>query len=124
MDITKLSEASGVSVRTIKRYIGLGLVEPPVGRTRGAKYTEQHLADLEKIKEAQARGFKVGRLATALNQKAESGRARAREVSMSVFPLGRHVHILIDQDHTTLAREVQQAMIREMRQAFRKVVSK
>jgi len=125
MDITQLSEASGVSVRNIKRFIELGLVDPPVGKTRGARYTARHLADLEKVKQAQAKGFTVGKLASVLDKKAQEGRLRpSSQLSFLIFPIGGHMHLLIDQDHTKLAKEVQQAVVKEMRQTYRRVVSK
>jgi DNA-binding transcriptional MerR regulator len=54
--LTELSEGSGLPARTIRFYIARGLLEGPVKSGRGAVYTAEHLARLEKIKQLQAEG--------------------------------------------------------------------
>lgn len=49
-NIDLLSKITGLSKRTIRYYIEMGLLEPPVGACRGSYYTEQHLSRLETIK--------------------------------------------------------------------------
>ncbi|MFY7863386.1 MerR family transcriptional regulator [Roseateles sp.] len=44
--LSEFSRASGVSVRNIRAYIQSGAVPRPIGRTRGAWYTEEHMAAL------------------------------------------------------------------------------
>lgn len=41
--LSEFSRISGVSVRNIRAYIQAGAVPRPIGRTRGARYTEEHL---------------------------------------------------------------------------------
>ncbi|GIW21149.1 MAG: hypothetical protein KatS3mg068_0156 [Candidatus Sericytochromatia bacterium] len=48
--IDLLSKLTGFSKRTIRYYIEIGLLEPPVGACRGSYYTEQHLSKLQAIK--------------------------------------------------------------------------
>jgi DNA-binding transcriptional MerR regulator len=57
MNITELSEATGVSTRNIKRYIHDRLLAPPDGRTRSARYTEAHRRDLLRIKALHSGGW-------------------------------------------------------------------
>ncbi len=54
--LTELSEESGLPARTIRFYIARGLLDGPVKSGRGAVYTAEHLARLEKIKQLQAEG--------------------------------------------------------------------
>jgi DNA-binding transcriptional MerR regulator len=61
--LAELSEASGIPARTIRFYIARGLLDGPVKAGRGAAYTEQHLARLEKIKELQAAGRMLAEIA-------------------------------------------------------------
>ena len=54
--LAELSEDSGIPARTIRFYIARGLLDGPVKAGRGAVYTAEHLARLEKIKQLQAEG--------------------------------------------------------------------
>jgi DNA-binding transcriptional MerR regulator len=51
--LADLADESGIPARTIRFYISRGLLEGPVKAGRGAVYTTQHLARLEKIKALQ-----------------------------------------------------------------------
>jgi DNA-binding transcriptional MerR regulator len=44
--LTELTEASGLTARTIRYYIELGLVSPALGRGRSRYYTPEHLQQL------------------------------------------------------------------------------
>jgi DNA-binding transcriptional MerR regulator len=65
--LAELSEESGIPARTIRFYIARGLLDGPVKAGRGAVYTAQHLARLEKIKELQAEGRMLAEIAHDLN---------------------------------------------------------
>jgi DNA-binding transcriptional MerR regulator len=54
--LAQLSEESGLPARTIRFYIARGLLDGPVKSGRGAVYTAEHLARLEKIRQLQAEG--------------------------------------------------------------------
>jgi DNA-binding transcriptional MerR regulator len=54
--LAELSGESGIPARTIRFYIARGLLDGPVKAGRGAVYTADHLARLEKIKQLQAEG--------------------------------------------------------------------
>jgi len=54
--LAELSEQAGVPARTIRFYIARGLLDGPVKSGRGAAYTADHLARLEKIQQLQAEG--------------------------------------------------------------------
>jgi DNA-binding transcriptional MerR regulator len=65
--LAELSEASGIPARTIRFYIARGLLDGPVKSGRGAAYTEEHLARLEKIQQLQAEGRMLAEIAHDLN---------------------------------------------------------
>jgi DNA-binding transcriptional MerR regulator len=55
--IGDLAAAAGVSRRTLHFYVQRGLLQPPAGRGRGARYTDAHLARLLQIKTWQEQGM-------------------------------------------------------------------
>ncbi|MBP1634901.1 MAG: hypothetical protein H6Q10_1475 [Acidobacteria bacterium] len=55
--IGDLAAAAGVSRRTLHFYVQRGLLPPPEGRGRGARYTDDHLARLLQIKGWQEQGL-------------------------------------------------------------------
>lgn len=65
--LAELSEASGIPARTIRFYITRGLLDGPVKAGRGAVYTPEHLARLEKIKGLQAKGRMLAEIVHDLN---------------------------------------------------------
>ncbi|MFN7995808.1 MAG: helix-turn-helix domain-containing protein [Bryobacteraceae bacterium] len=66
MTLAELSEAAGIPARTIRFYIARGLLAGPVKAGRGAVYTAEHLARLEKIKALQADGRMLAEIAHEL----------------------------------------------------------
>jgi DNA-binding transcriptional MerR regulator len=61
--LAELSEESSIPARTIRFYIARGLLDGPRKAGRGAAYTAEHLARLEKIKEMQAEGRMLAEIA-------------------------------------------------------------
>jgi len=66
MTLAEIAEASGLPARTIRFYIGRGLLDGPVKGGRGAAYTAKHLARLERIQSLQARGRTLSDIARIL----------------------------------------------------------
>jgi DNA-binding transcriptional MerR regulator len=65
--LAELSDASDIPARTIRFYIARGLLEGPVKAGRGAVYTEEHLARLQKIKKLQGEGRMLAEIAHDLD---------------------------------------------------------
>lgn len=65
--LAELSEQSHLPARTIRFYIAKGLLDGPVKAGRGAVYTAQHLARLEKIKALQNEGRMLAEIAHELS---------------------------------------------------------
>ncbi|MGC9972046.1 MAG: MerR family transcriptional regulator [Bryobacteraceae bacterium] len=76
LTLAELAEASGVPARTIRFYIARGLVDGPVKAGRGAAYTPEHVARLERVKSLQMEGrtlSEIGRIVGGVE--AEQGAA-------------------------------------------------
>ena len=67
--LAELAEASGLPARTIRFYIARGLLEGPVKAGRGAVYTGEHLARLEKIKALQSKGLMLSEIVPILGRR-------------------------------------------------------
>lgn len=57
LTIAELAAKTGVSVRTIRYYTGLGLIPPPEVRGRLGLYDDRHVARLELVRQMQTVGF-------------------------------------------------------------------
>jgi DNA-binding transcriptional MerR regulator len=75
--LAELSEASGIPARTIRFYIARGLLGGPVKAGRGAAYTAEHLARLQKIKELQTQGRMLAEIAHDLEGGQPTGQTAA-----------------------------------------------
>src|SRR5271165_1215444 len=64
--LAELSEESGIPARTIRFYIARGLLDGPAKAGRGAVYTTEHLARLEKIQRLQNEGKMLAEIAHEL----------------------------------------------------------
>lgn len=119
MNIEELSEASGISVRNIKRFIALGLVAPAIGRTRGARYSQTHLDDLARVVEAREKGHKVGKLAKAVNPEVgplELG-GLGSSLNLLVLPITEHSYFVLDQAKSNIEAKDRRLLIEEVRRA-------
>jgi DNA-binding transcriptional MerR regulator len=65
--LAELSEETRIPARTIRFYIARGMLDGPVKAGRGAVYTAEHLARLEKIKQLQAEGRMLAEIAHDLS---------------------------------------------------------
>ena len=57
LTVGELGERTGISVRTIRFYAGMGLIPPPTVRGRLGLYDERHIARLELVRDLQGLGF-------------------------------------------------------------------
>ena len=60
--LADLCVLADLSVRTVRYYIQLGLVDRPIGETRGAYYTDRHLQQLLTIKKWTDAGLSLERV--------------------------------------------------------------
>lgn len=63
-----ISTLTDLSLRTIRYYIQLGLVDRPIGEKRGAHYTARHVEQLLTIRKWQAAGVSLDRIREILQE--------------------------------------------------------
>jgi len=61
-NLDELSQLTGQSVRSIRYYIQIGILEKPTGVGRGAHYTSKHLNQLLEIRKWQQAGLSLERI--------------------------------------------------------------
>ncbi len=61
-NIELLAKLSGLTRRTVRYYIQIGLLEPPLGTCRGSYYTDGHLNRLNKIKNWSNQGVPLNKI--------------------------------------------------------------
>ena len=67
--IGELANLGGVSRRTVRYYVQEGLLPPPLGLGRGARYDATHLERLLQIKDLQERGRTLEEVRAALDKR-------------------------------------------------------
>jgi DNA-binding transcriptional MerR regulator len=55
-----LAFRAGVPLRTVRFYVQEKLIDPPLGRGRGAHFTDHHLVQLQQARTLQNAGFALG----------------------------------------------------------------
>ena len=66
--ISELAALGGVSPRTVRYYVQLGVLPPPAGRGLGGRYGPQHLERLLKVRELQREGVHLEQMAAFLER--------------------------------------------------------
>lgn len=89
--LDELSALVGLSKRTIRYYIGLGLVARPLGETKGSFYTAEHLQQLAQVRTLTEAGVSLERIASLLNQANEP--AADRILTPGQLTVKSHIHL-------------------------------
>ena len=66
LTLDELAAAADLPKRTIRYYIQIGLVDPPDGETRAARYATRHLEQLATIRKWTAAGLSLERIGDLL----------------------------------------------------------
>jgi DNA-binding transcriptional MerR regulator len=74
--IGELAVAAGVSRRTVRFYVQLGLLPAPLGLGRGASYGAEHLAVLLRVKQMQLQGVGLAEIGEILTGRGRGPEAR------------------------------------------------
>jgi DNA-binding transcriptional MerR regulator len=90
--LDQLAELAGVNRRTVRYYIQLGLVDSPLGQTRAAHYTWQHLKQLLEVRGYTEQGFSLERIAELMRAD-ESPPAAARLARPGSVSVHSHIHL-------------------------------
>lgn len=77
--LTELCVLADLPVRTVRYYVQIGLVDRPVGETRGARYGPRHLEQLISIKKWSAAGVSLERIRELLQGEAAPVPPRPRQ---------------------------------------------
>lgn len=62
LSLNDLSHAVGLPPRRIRLWIARGLIDPPIGRTRSARYTHRHVQQLQAVKDWREAGYSLERI--------------------------------------------------------------
>src|SRR5262245_46397618 len=105
--VQELAERSGFSVRTIRYYVQQELLERPIGETRAAYYTQQHLQALAEIKRLSESGVSLEGIRAVLHGAASPthlpvARKPGSVLMCSHIVIAPGVHLVIDPDQSTL----------------------
>ena len=90
--LDELAALAGVPRRTVRYYIQLGLVDRPIGETRAAYYTWQHLRELLEVRQLTEQGFSLERVQELRRQQAEPPAAASAPRAGSIS-VQSHIHI-------------------------------
>ena len=63
----ELCALTGLSTRTLRYYIQIGLVDKPIGQTRAAHYLSSHLEKILRIKQLSESGISLERIRDVLS---------------------------------------------------------
>ena len=125
--LDQLAELAGVNRRTVRYYIQLGLVDSPVGQTRAAHYTWQHLKQLLEVRGYTEQGFSLERIGELMRGDGTPPSAahtpRAGSISVqSHIHLGEGVELVIEPGRAKLSPEQLRRFARDAIAAFSRIV--
>jgi DNA-binding transcriptional MerR regulator len=118
--LAELSDASGIPARTIRFYIARGLLDGPVKAGRGAVYTADHLARLEKIKGLQSEGRMLAEIAHDLGRERDAG----PPVQPAAPPAAWWQHVIADDVMVWVRGDVNPWRMKQIRSAVDELASR
>lgn len=98
MTLRQLSAASGVTTRTIRRYVERGLLAGAHGRSVSARYTRNHLERLQNITALLEQGYLLDDIGKTLNREAEGSLEAA---PVLIYRLVPGISIMLDEGQMT-----------------------
>lgn len=125
--LDQIAELAGVNRRTVRYYIQLGLVDRPIGETRAAHYTWQHLKQLLEVRGYTEQGFSLERIGELLRGEAPPAAAAApRAGSITVqshIHLAPGVELVVEPGRAGLTPEQLRRFAREAMAAYARATS-
>ena len=95
ISLNELAKKSGVPERTIRYYISRGLLPGPMRGGRGAEYTEEHLAGIQKVRRLQSGGMTLAEIEYQFAQHAGHRRAAIAPESWSIYRISPDVTVQV-----------------------------
>ncbi len=79
LTLEELAKAADVTKRTLKYYVQIGVVDPPFGETKNARYGLNHVDQVRTVKRLQAEGLTLAKIALLKGEKPGHERAVERK---------------------------------------------
>lgn len=117
LTLQQLADQADVPGRTIRFYIQKGLIPGPEGETRGAYYTETHLAELLRIRQWQDAGLSLDAIGGLLQAKSEAPVSPIRPGAVEVrshLIVAEGIELVVSPDRAGITQT-------QLRQLFRAV---
>jgi len=125
LTLQQLSERAEVPGRTIRFYIQKGLLAGPEGETRGAYYTESHLAELLRVKTWQETGLSLDAISGLLQARSEPpvspNRPGAVEVRSHLI-VADGLELVVAPERSGLTQTQLRQLFRQVQDAYRRIV--
>jgi DNA-binding transcriptional MerR regulator len=121
-NLDQVADLAGVNPRTVRYYIQLGLIDRPIGETRAAHYTWQHLKQLLEVRGYTEQGFSLERIGELMRRDEEAPlrrtcRDRAASPSRATFVSPRELNWSSSPDSATDTRTAAPLRARSHRHA-------
>ena len=125
--LDQLADLAGVNRRTVRYYIQLGLVDRPIGETRAAHYTWQHLKQLLEVRGYTEQGFSLERIGELMRREdappPAASLARPGGITVqSHIHLADGVELVVEPGRARLTPEQLRRLAREAIAAYARVV--
>lgn len=127
-DAEELATLANVPRRTLRYYIQLGLVDRPIGETRAAFYTWQHLRQLLEVRELTEQGLSLEQIAERRRSGADdlqpSRSARAGALTVRThLQLADGIELVVEPGIARLTPEQLRRFAREALAAYARAAS-
>ena len=107
--IEDLSRLTGVSRRTIRYYVQMGLVPRPEGERRGALYRQEHLYALLTVRRLAQKGMTLSDIAGLMERSDSAALSAERPIGSieekSHVHLGPGLELVVDHARSSLTRD-------------------
>ena len=126
--LDELCTLTDLPKRTVRYYMQLGLVDRPIGETRGAHYISHHLDQLLRVKQLSNAGVSLERIREVMAGGETPVPTRQRrpgsvEVRSHLY-VGPGLEIQISPEEAGMTPEQVRAFVREVMQAAERVMRK
>lgn len=120
--LTDLCVLADMPVRTVRYYVQIGLVDKPVGETRAARYSTQHLEQLLLVKKWTEAGVSLERIRELLHGEVAPVPARPRVAGSievcSHITVADGIEIVIEPGRAGLSPEQVRQFVSSVMQAY------